>query len=59
MRWGGTNLHFSDIREKNILIGAYALSNDQLPLMYTPYNGIKTLKLYIICIYIIQDRGIK
>ena len=27
-------------------------------LIHTPYNGIKTLKVYIICIYIIQDRGI-
>ena len=28
-------------------------------LIGTPYNGIKTLKVYIVCIYIIQDRGIK
>ena len=28
-------------------------------LIHTPYNGIKTLKVYFICIYIIQDRGIK
>ena len=63
MRWGGTNLHFSDIREKDILISAYTLKQPitiiHVKFINTPYNGIKTLKVYIICIYIIHDRGIK